>query len=676
MSFLFPSFLYFLGLISIPIIIHLFRFRKFRIVYFSNLKFLIDATKETRSKARLKHLLILLCRILVIASLVFAFSQPFIPINESQRFKDNVVTALYVDNSFSMQAPGESGSLLEESKSYAIDIVNSFSYGKKFIFITNDYAPSSNVLLSKEKVLELIPAIAPVQHSRKLSAVVERLKETAHSNTMKIDNLFVLSDFQKKDADISSLKSDIGMAFLYRAFKSNEQKNISVDSCWFDYPGHRPSQNEILKVRLSNYSDENYQNIPIKLFINDSLKAVSSFSIQANSNTEIEIAYTGVNSSICHGRIEITDHPITYDNELFFTYITTNRIKVLEIFQDKRPPFIQTFFYNDSSFEFSESHYKQIDYSLFGSQDLLVLNQIPEFSDGLIQQILNFANDGGSVLIVPSINNINSYLNLLNVLGIEIQGIDSSIVSIKDIDINSNYFKNSLSAITPQTAFPRINKHFKLKSNAINNNVIALNISGNPLIISSKYNMGEFLVFAFPFDLNITNFATDPLFVAIMYNTALYSLPYTKSYYLPNDDESVSFGLKLHASEKPIEIQHLSSNVVNIPQQIKSNLQIRLFPDFGLLPSGNYNCLINSNIVYGFSLNFDRNESVPDYWKINQIDSLLKAGEWNFLQSLNNSNLSVANAIKNLSIGNMLWKYFVLAAFLFVLFEILLIKLL
>ena len=79
MKFAYPEFLYALFAIAIPIIIHLFNFRKFKKIYFSNVEFLKEVQQETQAKSKLKHLLILLSRILAIVFLVFAFAQPFIP---------------------------------------------------------------------------------------------------------------------------------------------------------------------------------------------------------------------------------------------------------------------------------------------------------------------------------------------------------------------------------------------------------------------------------------------------------------------------------------------------------------------------------------------------------------------------------------------------------------------
>src|SRR5690606_15816754 len=85
MKFVYPEFLYALFAIAIPIVIHLFNFRKFKKIYFSNVQFLKEVTQETQSKSKLKHLLILISRILAISFLVFAFAQPYIPTNSLYR---------------------------------------------------------------------------------------------------------------------------------------------------------------------------------------------------------------------------------------------------------------------------------------------------------------------------------------------------------------------------------------------------------------------------------------------------------------------------------------------------------------------------------------------------------------------------------------------------------------
>ena len=79
MQFLYPTFLFALAAIAIPIIIHLFYFRRFKKVYFTNVRFLKEVKEETSARQKLRNLLVLLMRCLAVIFLVFAFAQPFIP---------------------------------------------------------------------------------------------------------------------------------------------------------------------------------------------------------------------------------------------------------------------------------------------------------------------------------------------------------------------------------------------------------------------------------------------------------------------------------------------------------------------------------------------------------------------------------------------------------------------
>lgn len=76
MQFVNPALLGLLGLISIPIIIHLLNRRRFQVVRWAPMEFLLQAQKENKKRIRLEHLLVLLLRILAIALLVMLVSRP------------------------------------------------------------------------------------------------------------------------------------------------------------------------------------------------------------------------------------------------------------------------------------------------------------------------------------------------------------------------------------------------------------------------------------------------------------------------------------------------------------------------------------------------------------------------------------------------------------------------
>ena len=81
-----PDILWGLLALAIPVALHLLQLRRFKRVAFSNVAFLRDVQKETRSRHRLRNLLILLARLLAFGCLILAFADPMLT-PESKREK-------------------------------------------------------------------------------------------------------------------------------------------------------------------------------------------------------------------------------------------------------------------------------------------------------------------------------------------------------------------------------------------------------------------------------------------------------------------------------------------------------------------------------------------------------------------------------------------------------------
>ncbi|GAL72855.1 BatA domain-containing protein [Jejuia pallidilutea] len=127
MQFKYPELLYALFLLVIPLIVHLFQLRKFEKVPFTNVAFLKSVAIKTRKSSQLKKWLTLITRLLLFAAIIFAFSQPYFSKNNT--LNKTTETVIYLDNSFSMQAKGDSGILLKRAVQ---DIITNIPENEKF----------------------------------------------------------------------------------------------------------------------------------------------------------------------------------------------------------------------------------------------------------------------------------------------------------------------------------------------------------------------------------------------------------------------------------------------------------------------------------------------------------------------------------------------------------------
>ena len=317
----YPAFLWALFAVAIPIIIHLFNFKKYKKVYFTNVRFLKELQHQSKAKSRLKEILILIARCLTIACLVLAFAQPIIP------SKNNTVAnvganaiSIYIDNSFSMENVSKQGALLNVAKNRTKEIIKAFGSADKFQLITNDFEGKHQRFLSKEDALTITDELKISSAVRPLSDVIKRQEEFLNTSNLTNKKIYVLSDAQKSTFNILDLKIDTTIKTTLIPLKANQVNNVYIDSCWFETPLQQKGFIQKLHATIVNNGNGSIDIGSAKLFLNKQQLALSSFSLDANSKTEILFTFECKQNGFNFGSIKIDDYPITFDDELFFAF--------------------------------------------------------------------------------------------------------------------------------------------------------------------------------------------------------------------------------------------------------------------------------------------------------------------------------------------------------------------
>ncbi len=369
MHFIHPLFLFALFALAIPILIHLFNFRRFKKIYFTNVRFLSDIQQESKRQSQLKQMLLLAARLLAVACLVLAFSQPYIPSPEQHKQKAGKhAISIYIDNSFSMEALATDGRLIDIAKSKAIEIAQYYQPGDIFQLLTNDFEGRHQRFYSREQFTRLVDDVRLSPVSRSLSAVVRRQNDLMAGNHNIVSNSFLISDFQKSSSDILSIKPDTSCSWYFVPIYPQHRNNLYIDTVSFESPIHRPNQMVRLKVHICNYGKESMEKVPIKLVINKVQKALTSFSVESNSATEIILPYTENGTGIQFGTLELVDYPVQYDDRFFFAYSISQKIPVLCINGTGENQYLNALFRGDSSFHFVNLSDKKLDYFLWKLQ--------------------------------------------------------------------------------------------------------------------------------------------------------------------------------------------------------------------------------------------------------------------------------------------------------------------
>jgi hypothetical protein len=678
MQFVNPLFLFGLFAIAIPIIIHLFNFRKFQKVYFTNVEFIEELKQQTQKQSQLKHLIVMLLRILAIASLVLAFAQPYIPVAENDVKQDSQnQISIFVDNSFSMEAAAQEGILLDKAIQNARDIALAYKNSDLFQLLTNDFEGKHQRYLSREEFLEMLDEVRISSVSRNLSEVYNRQADLFGENKTDSHTAYLISDFQSSISDFVNIESDTAIRLFLIPVEATEKNNLFIDSIWFSSPVQRVDQLMKLNVRIKNASGTDFEKIPLKLMINDQQRAIASFDMRANDEVVVEMPYTNNEVGLMFGKLEITDFPITDDDSCYFTYTVSDQIPILSISKDEDDIYLHSLFGKDSAFIYYNLPVNQLDYSAFNNFNLIILNKLDNVSSGLSQELKRFAQNGGSVLIIPGAKiDFNNYMEfLLNLNSPYYTAVDTFQTKVSDINLQGQVFADVFESIPKNIDLPKVLKHYNLRrqTNSLFEPLLGLQ-NGNIFLGVSPVGKGKIYLLASPLNTEWGNFPKHAIFVPTLYKIALLSNPENKLFYtIGNNDNIVLRGIALNG-DKVFKIVGRDNQFEVIPEFQNLNSQINIFTNNQIKKAGNFTINYDDMQISAVAFNYNRIESNLSNLDRQGLDKQIQdAGLFNVMV-ISPSERSLTASITELNKGFQLWKTFIILALLFLLGEVILLR--
>lgn len=651
MSFGYSSFLWALFALAIPIIVHLFNFRKTTRIYFSNTKFLKQVKEETTQKRRLKQYLVLASRLLFLFFLVIAFAQPFLPAKEQLADQQSIV--IYLDNSFSMSTPvAEKTRALDEAIRMAQGIIDLFPAEAHYQLITNEFASFSSSYKTKAEVSDLLSQIRLSAISRSASEIIGRIKE-------KRVTLFWLSDFQKSTFSSASIDSTWQVSLV--PLKLEDHANVFVDSVYLDNPFAIGGEKNTLKVALRNSSKKKVENLVTKLSINGIQSGATSASIEPNSVTLVPFDISS-GKGFNKGTITFSDFPISFDNEFFFTFNFASRMSVIEIKQNAAASYIEKVFGNKDLFTFKSFNTSNLNYSLLATADLVVVNGIDKLDAALAEAINSYKEKFGALLIIPGTQpDLISYQKLISAPLTKVGEIELS--DLNKPDFRNPFFANVFEEKNTSIAMPQASQLIRWGTDRS----AILQFKNNQPFLSQ---FGNTFLLASPLDKKFTDFFNHALFVPVMYRIAASGKKSEQPLYYSSSTGSIAISADSIVGEEPIK---LVGNQELIPTQRNMNGHWQLDLPKHLLTSGFFYAMNRKDTLGLMAFNLDKHESSLEQLNADEAKSLLG----------NNSAISVfkgtsadsfISEVKEKYLGKPLWKYAIMLGLLFLLAEVLLIR--
>ena len=632
MQFKYPEILWGLLLLLIPILIHLFQLRRFKKTPFTNVKFLKQVVSESRKSSTLKKWLLLLARLGLLAALVIAFAQPFIANESALQEKE---TVFYLDNSFSMDGEIENGNLFRNTIQ---EFIKAIPKNQRFTLFTN------NQVFKNVEIKDIQNDLLNLKVSSEQLGVAEiTLKgNTYFSNEAGVQkNLVLISDFQQRMGAIQKMDSISNVNVTLIKPSNYKIINTSIDSVFIS---NRTNETIELVAQLSTNSAE--QTIPVSLFNEDVLIAKTAANFDDSKNAEVQFTVNA--NDVILGKVALTDTGLVYDNQFYFNLDKKSKIKVLVI-GNSSADFLNRIYSNDE-FALTISPIEQLNYSIIENQDLIIFNEIQKIPNSLITAIKSFSTNGGSYVLIPSINgDLNSYNELATLHNSRYVNAVVQEMAISTIKTEHPLFANVFDKKVTDFQFPKIKERFKITTKA----PIAIEFQNKePFLIGTN----NAYFFAASINSDNSNFKNSPLIVPTFYNMGINSLKLLPLYAGLGNQVEIELPIALQQDDV-IRIANEKNEFIPQQRVLPKKVQVNFIEN--PKEAGIYRIMHNDNTLRHISFNENRKESELLYSQLPE--------------EYNNSSLSYffLESQKNNAI-NEFWKWFAILALTFVLIETLL----
>ncbi|NDP28342.1 MAG: hypothetical protein GZ087_13090 [Flavobacterium sp.] len=639
MQFKHPEILYFLFLLVIPILVHLFQLRRFKKEYFTNVRFLKELSIQTRKSSKIKKWLLLATRLLLLTCIIIAFAQPFFKAKDTKNSSNEMYIIL--DNSFSMQAKGQKGELLKRAVQ---ELLENTPENQTFSLITNSETFWNTDIKSIRTELQNLQYSALPFSLESAMAKIKSRKSAFNKDVVVITDAVGLESKQLKSID-----KDFNTYFIIP--EAEQKNNTSIDSVFI----HQTLDDFYeIGLKLSAFGEKNKE-LPVALYNQNKLIAKTLTKLETKDKT----IYFTIPKKDFHGYFSIIDNGLEYDNNLYFSISKPKKNNIISIGQPEKSNFLSRIYTNDE-FNFNNFALETLDYNALEKQNTIVLNELDEIPQALQTTLKSFVEKGGNLVLIPSAKtsmaNLNPFLRIFG--NIQFKSLENKEKLITKINFNHPLFSGVFENKINNFQYPKTKTSFGIASS----NPSALYYEDQNAFLTSINNpISAVYVFAAPINQENSNFQQSPLIVPVFYKMGINNQNKGVNALTIGNNNPFFIDVPL-SKDEILKVQNDSKTF--IPEQQMLNDKVKLtFNDYPE-EAGNFGIYNQKERLQNISFNYNRTES-----------DLAEANE-NLLSNYKtiDSIATVFDTLQTDRTDNQIWKWFVIFALLFLATEMAIIR--
>lgn len=604
MSFLYPSVLWALLALLIPIAVHLFNLRRHKLEYFSNTELLKTIHQENKRTRRLKHLVALLLRCVFIAALVLAFAFPYPQDTESALDVEEDVVGVYIDNSMSMKALSERTTLLDDARESARNLVRQYPPSTRFLLMTNSFEVQNEYPMNQEEMLDQLDRMSPDGPPMKMDVVLERFAMLRQYHGLEGASLFVYSDFQKNMLQMTGVQNDSTVRIYAIPLSAGPRTNLSIDTVWLGSPIMQAGLANEVHVVVHNRGDRAVQGVPVNLTMNERVVAASTVDVEPYGTAELLMQIVPEMTGGIRCTASLVDYPITFDDAYHFVVEPRKTLTVVELNSGNSPSCISLVFADDPQYDYVAMNPNRFDLHTLSKAQLVVVDATSEINASLRQALEEDAAEGASLLLFHDDG-----------------AVDTNKMAVTDLALRHDFFDDMILEMPQHADLPKAFRHVRLNPNAKSTTLIHL-ANGDPLLTLRQEGRGYIFDMATKLDDSWSSLADNALFVPLMLKMALLGGGVGKIAYTKGEDKILIFNDLDISGNLNLSIKDHSGSYDAVPSFEMRNNRLFVYLGEDLQEAGFYDLVVNDSVRHVMAWNDSRLESDMEFCSQEQVEQV------------------------------------------------------
>ncbi len=411
-SFLNTAVLFGLAAVVLPFLIHLLNRQKAKRVVFSSLAFLRKLQHKKMRRMKLKQWLLLFLRALIVALLVLGFARPSLKTSSFllKGAHSQTTAVLVLDNSMSMGAETEKGQLYNRAKNIALRVVQNLQNGDAiFILFTTKNQPieMTRNLYSVEKAQKLLKDEPLSYLVGNLDATLRRAVKLLQKSPNPNRELYIISDFQRSNfpRKLTPVVRDPTIRTYLFFLATASQPNVGFTQAKILDQILEPNRPVKIRATAKNYGREPVQDVLMQTYLNGKRVAQNSLSLSPGATGHALFLLTPEKGNFQTGYVTLEDDPLLQDNRVYFSFFVPTETQVLLVGNPDEGRFVRLALEPGKTAN-RRFVIRQMPRLLPGrlaleKTDVLILVDPPDFAPGAVDAIRQFLQNGGRLLVIP-----------------------------------------------------------------------------------------------------------------------------------------------------------------------------------------------------------------------------------------------------------------------------------